>query len=276
MEGSYDPEPTGVRTLPRDEGFTSEPRGMEPRMAEPRSIGGSGMGNVSGMGSTGAVTVQPRPSVVRPFSQPQAAKVHVTVPVGFNDAQEIGDKLKANQPVIVNLQGIDRDLSRRLIDFSSGLTYGLGGAMERVADQVFLLTPSNVEVSAEEKRRRYDPWTGPLAGVFADIDDTTTIVHCHRRAIVVVDDGKGRGGLAADARVSTRRQAEGDRLVHIGGRVVEDGQRQVGARLARRIARARSGAPAALASDHLRLRLRRRISSSVSSISWAIASAGSA
>jgi len=153
MEGSYDPEPTGVRTLPRDEGFSTEPRGMEPRAVEPRSIGGSGMGSPSGMGSSGAVTVQPRPSVVRPFSQPQAAKVHITVPVGFNDAQEIGDKLKANQPVIVNLQGIDRDLSRRLIDFSSGLTYGLGGAMERVAEQVFLLTPSNVEVSAEEKRR---------------------------------------------------------------------------------------------------------------------------
>jgi cell division inhibitor SepF len=153
MEGSYDPEPTGVRTLPRDEGFNTEPRGMEPRAVEPRSIGGSGMGSPSGMGSSGAVTVQPRPSVVRPFSQPQAAKVHITVPVGFNDAQEIGDKLKANQPVIVNLQGIDRDLSRRLIDFSSGLTYGLGGAMERVAEQVFLLTPSNVEVSAEEKRR---------------------------------------------------------------------------------------------------------------------------
>ena len=115
-------------------------------------MGGSGMGG-GGMGGSGAVTVQQRPSVVRPFTQPQATKVHITVPVGFNDAQEIGDKLKANQPVIVNLQGIDRDLSRRLIDFSSGLTYGLGGAMERVAEQVFLLTPSNVEVSAEEKRR---------------------------------------------------------------------------------------------------------------------------
>ncbi len=117
--------------------------------------GGSERGGTERIGmerSTGAVTVQ-RPSVVRPFSQPQAAKVHVVVPVGFNDAQEIGDKLKANRPVIVNLQGIDRELSRRLIDFSSGLTYGLGGAMERVADQVFLLTPSNVEVSAEEKRR---------------------------------------------------------------------------------------------------------------------------
>jgi cell division inhibitor SepF len=153
MDGSYDPEPSGVRTLPRDDGYPPEPRTMEPRGADTRSMGGSGMGASSGMGSSGAVTVQPRPSVVRPFSQPQAAKVHVTVPVGFNDAQEIGDKLKANQPVIVNLQGIDRDLSRRLIDFSSGLTYGLGGSMERVAEQVFLLTPSNVEVSAEEKRR---------------------------------------------------------------------------------------------------------------------------
>ena len=152
VDSMYDPEPSGVRTLPRDEGITIEPRGVEPRPMEPRSMGG-GMG--SGMGGSGAVTVQQpqRPSVVRPFTQPQAAKVHVVVPVGFNDAQEIGDKLKANQPVIVNLQGIDRDLSRRLIDFSSGLTYGLGGAMERVAEQVFLLTPSNVEVSPEEKRR---------------------------------------------------------------------------------------------------------------------------
>ena len=166
VDSGYDPEPSAVRTLPRDDGPSGdtramEPRVMEPRGMEPRNMGGGNMGggNIAGggmggnMGSSGAVTVQQRPSVVRPFTQPQAAKVHVTVPVGFNDAQEIGDKLKANQPVIVNLQGIDRDLSRRLIDFSSGVTYALGGAMERVADNVFLLTPSNVEVSAEEKRR---------------------------------------------------------------------------------------------------------------------------
>jgi cell division inhibitor SepF len=154
---AYDPEPSGVRTIPRDD-MGMDTRSIEPRAVEPRSMGGgmggSGMGGGIGGGmGTGAVSVQPRPSVVRPFTQPQAAKVHVVVPVGFNDAQEIGDKLKANQPVIVNLQGIDRDLSRRLIDFSSGLTYGLGGSMERVAEQVFLLTPSNVEVSPEEKRR---------------------------------------------------------------------------------------------------------------------------
>jgi cell division inhibitor SepF len=94
-----------------------------------------------------------RPAVVRPMPVQQAPKVHVVAPAGFNEAQEIGDKLKTNQPVIMNLQGANRDLSRRLIDFASGLAYGLGGQMERVADQVFLLTPSNVEVSAEEKRR---------------------------------------------------------------------------------------------------------------------------
>jgi cell division inhibitor SepF len=97
--------------------------------------------------------VQPRPAVVRPLPATQTAKVHVVAPGGFNDAQEIGDKLKTNQPVIMNLQGSNRDLSRRLIDFASGLAYGLGGQMERVADQVFLLTPTNVEVSAEERRR---------------------------------------------------------------------------------------------------------------------------
>jgi len=94
----------------------------------------------------------PRPSAVKPVPMP-AARVHVMEPKGFNDAQEVGDRLKAGQPVILNLQGVDRDLQRRLIDFSSGLAYALSGTMSKAADQVFLLTPSNVEVSEEEKER---------------------------------------------------------------------------------------------------------------------------
>jgi cell division inhibitor SepF len=112
----YGKEPT-VRTIPRD---------------EPPS----------------AVTVSS--SVMRTAS---SNRVHVVEPHGFNDAQEIGDRLKASQPVIMNLQGVPRELQRRLIDFSSGLAYGVGGSMSRVADQVFLLTPTNVEVSQEEKER---------------------------------------------------------------------------------------------------------------------------
>jgi cell division inhibitor SepF len=81
------------------------------------------------------------------------ATVHLVVPRSFNDAQQIADKFKESIPVILNLQGSDQDLSKRLIDFASGLTYALDGGMQRVADKVFLLTPRNVEVSAEERAR---------------------------------------------------------------------------------------------------------------------------
>ena len=94
----------------------------------------------------------PRSSAVKPVPMP-ATRVHVMEPKGFNDAQEVGDRLKAGQPVILNLQAVDRDLQRRLIDFSSGLAYALSGTMSKAAEQVFLLTPSNVEVSEEEKER---------------------------------------------------------------------------------------------------------------------------
>jgi cell division inhibitor SepF len=79
--------------------------------------------------------------------------VHLVVPKAFNDAQEIANQFKDQIPVILNLQGVDADLSKRLIDFSSGLTYALDGGMQRIADKVFLLTPRNVEVSAEERAR---------------------------------------------------------------------------------------------------------------------------
>jgi len=101
----------------------------------------------------GGVTLQPqRPAVVRPV-QVQSTRVHVVAPTLFADAQEIGERLKTNQPVIVNLQDVDAELSRRLIDFCSGAVFVAGAKMQKVAKQVFLLTPSNVEVSDEEKRR---------------------------------------------------------------------------------------------------------------------------
>jgi len=80
-------------------------------------------------------------------------RVHLVIPRGFNDAQQIADRFKQSIPVILNLQNADNELSKRLIDFTSGLTYALDGGMQRVADKVFLLTPRNVEVSAEERAR---------------------------------------------------------------------------------------------------------------------------
>jgi cell division inhibitor SepF len=80
-------------------------------------------------------------------------RVHFVAPKNFNDVQDVADKFKDEIPVILNLQGTETDLSKRLIDFSSGLTYALDGGMQRIADKVFLLTPRNVEVSAEERAR---------------------------------------------------------------------------------------------------------------------------
>jgi cell division inhibitor SepF len=100
-----------------------------------------------------------RPSSVRAVPVETAiggtssARVHVVAPARFGDAKEIADRLKDNRPVIVNLQMADRDLQRRMIDFCSGVTYALSGEMEKVADQVFLLAPTNVKVSDEERQR---------------------------------------------------------------------------------------------------------------------------
>ncbi|HEY2940655.1 MAG TPA: cell division protein SepF [Gaiellaceae bacterium] len=91
--------------------------------------------------------------VPMPMRAVPSVQVHLVVPRSFNDAQQIADKFKDANPVILNLQGADPELSKRLIDFTSGLTYALDGGMQRVADKVFLLTPRNVEVSAEERAR---------------------------------------------------------------------------------------------------------------------------
>jgi cell division inhibitor SepF len=80
-------------------------------------------------------------------------RVHLVTPYSFNDAQEVADKFKQAVPVILNLQTTEAELAKRLIDFTSGLTYALDGGMQKIADKTFLLTPRNVEVSAEEKAR---------------------------------------------------------------------------------------------------------------------------
>jgi len=99
-----------------------------------------------------------RTRVLRPVGRVEngrggEVRVHLVIPKSFNDAQDVADKFKDSIPVIINLQGSETDLSKRLIDFASGLTYALDGGMQRIADKVFLLTPRNVELSSEERAR---------------------------------------------------------------------------------------------------------------------------
>jgi cell division inhibitor SepF len=148
-EEAYAAEEELERTYDRDR---QNVRRLNPRAAQPREGFDDWSDPAAGTQRAPAPSSSPRLEAV----SGAAAKVHLVVPRSFNDAQSIADKFKDSTPVIVNLQGADPDLSKRLIDFSSGLTYALSGSMQRVADKVFLLTPRNVEVSAEERARLID------------------------------------------------------------------------------------------------------------------------
>lgn len=96
-----------------------------------------------------------RDAVVRamPATASAAARFHLVHPSSFNDAQEVGDKFREGHSVLMNLQAVEPELARRLVDFASGLAYALAGSLQPVAEKVFLITPPGVQVSAEERRR---------------------------------------------------------------------------------------------------------------------------
>jgi cell division inhibitor SepF len=144
LERSYDDRPN-VRRLPRRSGEFDDWTDSDSAAARTA---------VTPARPRGAAAREPAPSPRRLEAAPSpSVKVHLVLPRSFNDAQQIADRFKEGVPVILNLQSTDQELSKRLIDFSSGLTYALSGGMQRVADKVFLLTPRNVEVSAEERAR---------------------------------------------------------------------------------------------------------------------------
>jgi cell division inhibitor SepF len=126
VRGTADPDPNigAVRTLQREDTVTPLPQGVVPR------------------------------PVVRPVSGPKTApKVHVVVVDAFKDAEEIATHAREGDFVIVNLQSVADDLTRRLVDFAAGLQAGLGGKMERTANKVYLLRPADTEMPEDEKAR---------------------------------------------------------------------------------------------------------------------------
>lgn len=83
----------------------------------------------------------------------RSTTVHITTPSTFNDVEEVGEKFRTGIPVIMNLASANENVAKRLLDFASGLIFGLDGRIERVGDRVFLLTPVGTEISTEERRR---------------------------------------------------------------------------------------------------------------------------
>jgi len=104
---------------------------------------------------TDSATADRQEAIVRtmPSSRPAAPAIHRAEPKRFNEAREIGERFRQGIPVIMNLQAADDTVARRLVDFASGLVFGLDGKIEMVASRVYLLTPADMEVSAEERER---------------------------------------------------------------------------------------------------------------------------
>jgi cell division inhibitor SepF len=122
----------------------AEPAGMRSDPSPVRRLGRAEM-----------ATVDRPEAIVRtmPTTRTPTASIHRAEPKRFNEAREIGERYRQAIPVIMNLQGADDSVARRLVDFASGLVFGLDGKIEMVANRVYLLTPANVEVSAEERDR---------------------------------------------------------------------------------------------------------------------------
>ncbi len=113
----------------------------------------------SGVAATvGAIDGAARPSPTPPIEEPQTnvvthAKPRLHIPSSFEDASRIADDFGSGAPVVMNLTNVDKPVARRLVDFASGVCYVLAGGMERVAPNVYLLTPAGVDVSADDRRR---------------------------------------------------------------------------------------------------------------------------
>jgi len=155
-----EPEPVSVR---RDR--AARPMGLAPAGASAGAGAGAGAGSrISAMGSgpVGATAAklavrEPVAAVVEPAPAPAPAPLPYRIttlhPRTYNEARTIGERFRDGMPVIMNLTEMDDADAKRLVDFAAGLSFGLRGSIERVTAKVFLLSPQNVDVTAEDKAR---------------------------------------------------------------------------------------------------------------------------
>jgi cell division inhibitor SepF len=99
--------------------------------------------------------VEKSPPVIMPkvVSEREPYRITTLHPRTYNEARTIGEHFREGTPVIMNLTEMDDTDAKRLVDFAAGLVFGLHGSIERVTQKVFLLSPANVDVTAEDKAR---------------------------------------------------------------------------------------------------------------------------
>jgi cell division inhibitor SepF len=141
-----EPEPERIRRQPPAEEparVVHPPAPREPRIAPVASI------------TPERRTQEKNAPVIMPkvVSEREPYRITTLHPRTYNEARTIGEHFRESTPVIMNLTEMDDTDAKRLVDFAAGLVFGLHGSIERVTQKVFLLSPANVDVTAEDKAR---------------------------------------------------------------------------------------------------------------------------
>jgi cell division inhibitor SepF len=123
--------------------YAGQPDERDPHPAYAAEVGGDGQVRVDRRAGE-------EPEYIRTTDLARITTLH---PRTYNEARTIGEHFREGTPVIMNLTDMVDSDAKRLVDFSAGLIFGLRGSIERVTNKVFLLSPANVEVTAEDKAR---------------------------------------------------------------------------------------------------------------------------
>ena len=151
VEVAREPEPLPVRR-----GVPGRPLDLAPSSAPAGSTSSRMAGLAGGPGGVGAAGLAVREPVTpepAPVAPPQPYRITTLHPRTYNEARQIGERFREGLPVIMNLTEMDDADAKRLVDFAAGLSFGLRGSIERVTAKVFLLSPRDVDVTAEDKAR---------------------------------------------------------------------------------------------------------------------------
>ena len=114
------------------------------------------------IGDAGGVKIGREAVTVTTAPKRKFVKPHIVTPIRFAEVKEISEAARRSQPVIINLQQAEHDVAVRIIDFCSGLKMGIDGSFEKAGSDVFLLTPKDVQVSDDEKRKLAATASGTL------------------------------------------------------------------------------------------------------------------
>ena len=150
---SVDAGSTG-ETARRPRQGSSEPvqRGVQGRRVEPPMSSRRRTAADGALAEAGVVIRPPDSPLVRTVGD-QDLESEVIVATSYSDAQLLADHIRATIPVVLDLRKVEPAMVRRLVDFASGLTYALGGSMRKIGQGVILVTPANVNLSRDERRR---------------------------------------------------------------------------------------------------------------------------